>query len=373
MGARDGRGQNQCEVSGSGAAFRERSRNEGGQVQAGQRARAELRMGFAVARCIAAVALSTALGLGMAWSSQANAEWPERPITLVHGFGVGGNADLITRAVGDRLAARLGQAVVIEAKPGGGGRIAAQHVARAPADGYTLSMVPGGHTTSAAMHEQLPYHAVNDFTWIGLVTQNPLIFATYPEHPVRTVADLIAAAKTAPTPIIYGTPGVGTTQHLVTTLFAKMANIELKHLASTSGAALSQMLLGKHIELMVDSPAVVLELAKAGQLRAIATTGPSRYWALPDAETIGEIIPGFVGTTYFGLIGPAGLPADIVKRLNAETVAMTEDAQMIERFKVLGSLPLASTPEGFRERVTADIKKWNALVDEVGIKRIGAQ
>ncbi len=325
-------------------------------------------MAFAMWRCTA-----IALCLGMGLSNAAIADWPERTITLVHGFGTGGNADLVSRAVPDRLAARLGQPVIVEPKPGGGGRTAALFVVRAPADGYTLTMLPGGHAASAAMHEQLPYDPVRDFTWIGMVTQSPFIIATYPQHPIKTVADLIAAAKSAPSPLIYGTAGVGTTQHLLTTLFATRAKIELKHLPTKSGAAVSTMLLGKHLELMVDSPPVILELAKASQLRPIATSGPTRYWALPDVPTIGETIPGFEGTSYFGLAGPPNLPADIVKRLNAETVAMGEDAQMIERFKVLGSLPFKSTPDGFKARVTADIERWTALVKEAGIKRIGAQ
>jgi tripartite-type tricarboxylate transporter receptor subunit TctC len=317
--------------------------------------------------------VTAALCLGLALSGPAAAEWPERPITLVHGFGVGGNADLVSRLVADRLAARLKQSVVVEAKPGGGGRTAAQYLVRAPADGYTLTMLPGGHAASAAMHEQLPYHSVDDFTWIGLVTSSPFIVATYPEHPIKTIPDLIEAAKKAPSPIIYGTSGVGTTQHLLTMLFASMAKIELKHLPSTSGASVSNMLLGKHIELMVDSPPVILELAKGGQLRPIATSGPTRYWALPDVPTIGETIPGYEGTSWFGLAGPANLPADIVKRLNAETVAMADDAPMVEKLKVLGSLPNPSTPDGFKERVVSDIKRWNALVDQVGLKRIGAK
>jgi tripartite-type tricarboxylate transporter receptor subunit TctC len=330
---------------------------------------AETRMPFAFQKCMVAAALC----VGLALSSPVSAAWPERAITLVHGFGVGGNADLTSRAVAERLEKRLGQPVVVEPRPGGGGRTAALSIVRAPADGYTLTMLPAGHAASAAMHEQLPYHSVNDFTWIGLVTQFPFVIATYPDHRAKTVADLIAAAKAAPSPIIYGTSGVGTTQHLLTALFARMANIELKHLPGKSGADVSSMLLGKHIELMADTPPVILELAKAGQLRPIATTGATRFWALPDVPTIGETIPGYEGTSYYGLAGPPGLPADLVKRLNAETVAMTEDAQMIERFKVLGSLPYPSTPEAFKERVAADIDRWTKLVKIVGIKRIGAQ
>jgi tripartite-type tricarboxylate transporter receptor subunit TctC len=308
----------------------------------------------------------------LAFPHLATAAWPERSILLAHGFGAGGNADLVSRAVAERLAARLGQTVVVEPKPGGGGRVAAAYIARAPADGYTLMMLPGGHAAGAAMHEQLPYHPIDDFTFIALVTESPFIVATYPEHPVKTVRDLIAAAKASSDPIIYGTSGVGTTQHLSAALFAAMAKIELKHLPSKGGTAVPTMLLGRHIGLAFEAPPVILELLKDGQIRAIATTGPTRFWALPNVPTIGETLPGYDVTSYFGLVGPPNLPADVVKRLNAEAVAMVREPQLIERFRVLGSLPLASTPEGFKQRVQADIEKWTRLVTEAGIKRFGA-
>jgi tripartite-type tricarboxylate transporter receptor subunit TctC len=302
----------------------------------------------------------------------ANAAWPDRPITLVHGFGAGGNADLTSRAVAERLSVHLGQTVVVEPKAGAGGRVAAQYVARAAADGYILFMLPGGHAAAAALHEQLPYHPLEDFTYIGLLTQIPFIVATYPEYPVKTVPELIAAAKSAPQPIIYGTSGVGTTQHLSAALFAAMAKVELKHLPSRGGEAVPTMLLGQHIALAFEAPPVMLELLKDSKIRAIATTGPTRYWALPNVPTIGETIPGYETTSYFGLAGPPNLPADIVKKLNEATVAMTKEAVLIERFRILGSLPLSSTPEGFKERVAADIKRWTVLVNDMGIKRFGA-
>ena len=299
----------------------------------------------------------------------AAAAWPERPISLVHGFGAGGNADVTARVVADRLSAHLGQTVIVEPKPGAGGRVAADYIARAQADGYTLFMLPGGHAAAAALHEQLPYHPINDFTFLGLVTQIPFIVATYPEHAVKTVPELIAATKSSPEPIIYATSGVGTGQHLSAELFAAMANIKLKHLPSMGGTAVPTMLLGRHIELGFEPPPTLLELLKDGKLRAIATTGPTRFFALPDVPTIGETIPGYEVTSYFGLAGPANLPADVVKRLGAATVAMVEEPQTIERFRVLGSAPLSSTPQGFKERVANDITRWTKLVTDVGIKR----
>jgi len=263
--------------------------------------------------------------------------------------------------------------VIVEPKPGAGGRVAAGFTARAPADGYTLFMLPGGHAAAAALHEQLPYHSIDDFTFIGLVTQIPFVVATYPEHPVKTVPQLIAAAKSSSEPMIYATSGVGTGQHLSAELFAAMANVKLKHLPSKGGTAVPTMLLGKHIELGFEPPPTLLELLKDGQLRAIATTGPTRFFALPDVPTIGETIPGYEVTSYFGLAGPPNLPADVVKRLNAATVAMVKEPQTIERLRVLGSAPLSSTPRGFKERVAADITRWTKLVTDVGIKRFDAK
>ena len=284
----------------------------------------------------------TAFGLLAAFASPhiAAAAWPERPISLVHGFGAGGNADVTARVVADRLSAHLGQTVLVEPKPGAGGRVAADYIARAQADGYTLFMLPGGHAAAAALHEQLPYHPIKDFTFVGLVTQIPFVVATYPEHPVKTVPELIAAAK---------------------------------HLPSRGGTAVPTMLLGKHIALGFEPPPTMLELLKDGKIRAIATTGPTRFFALPDVPTIGETIPGYEVISYFGLAGPPNLPADVVKRLNAGTVAMVKEPKTIERLRVLGSAPISSTPQGFKERVAADITKWTKLVTDVGIKRFDAQ
>jgi len=294
--------------------------------------------------------------------------YPARTVRVVNAYSPGGTADVICRILCAGLTDKLGQSFAVDNKPGAAGTIAAQIVARAPADGYTLFMLPGGHAASAAIQEQMSYHPIDDFTFIGLATQIPFIVATFPDHPIKTVPELIAAAKAAPEPIVFSTSGVGTGQHLAAELFAAMANIKLKHLPSRGGTAVPTMLLGKHIELGFEPPPSLLELLKDGKLRAIATTGPVRFFALPDVPTIGETIPGYEVTSYFGLAGPPGMPADIVKLLNAETVAMTEDPQTVEKFKTLGSLPLSSTPEGFREQVASDIKRWTRIVADAGIK-----
>jgi tripartite-type tricarboxylate transporter receptor subunit TctC len=318
-------------------------------------------------------ALAGAIFVAAAFASGAAAAWPERTITLVHGFGAGGNADVTARVVADRLTAMLGQPVVVEPKPGAGGRIAAGFTAKAPADGYTLFMLPGGHAASAALYTQLPYDALKDFTFIGQVTEIPFIVVTYPEHPVKTVRDLIAAAKAAKEPIIYATSGAGTGQHLSAELFTAMAGIKLKHLPSKGGTAVPTMLLGKHIELGFEPPPTLLELIKSGKLRAIATTGPSRFFALPDVPIIGETVAGYEVTSYFGLAGPPGLPPEVVQRLNAATVAMIAEPETAAKLRALGSTPVSSTPEGFKARVDNDIRRWTKLVTDAGIPRFAAK
>jgi tripartite-type tricarboxylate transporter receptor subunit TctC len=298
------------------------------------------------------------------------AAWPERGITLVHGFGGGGNIDTISRIVAARLSERLGQPVVVEPRAGAGGRIAAAQVARAAADGYTLIVLSGGHAVTAAMHEKLAYDTLEDFSFVSLVTQVPLILVTYPDHPVKSVADLIKSPRSASNRMFYGSAGPGTTQHLAGALFAAMAKVDLQHVPTKGGAVVSSMLLGKHIDFAFESPPLVLGLVQGNQLRALATTGPTRFFALPDVPTIGETIPGYEATSWLGVAGPSKLPVDIVKRLHSELTALVAEAEVVEKFRVVGSLPLASTPEGFKQRVAADVAKWSKVVADAGIKRL---
>lgn len=301
------------------------------------------------------------------------AAWPDRPITLVHGFGVGGNADVISRLVADRLSTRLGQPVVVEPKTGAGGRIAAAHVAKSNPDGYTLTVLPGGHAIAAAMYDGLPYDTVEDFAFVSMLTDFPFLLVTYPDHPVKSVADLIAASKTAAQPMIYGSAGNGTGQHLSGALFARMANINLQHLPFRGGALGSQELLGKHIDFLFETPTLLLEFVRSGSLRALGVTGTSRFFALPDVPAIGETVPGYETSSWLGLAGPPKLPAEIVARLNKEVHASLAEPGMIARVQELGNIPAATTPEAFKARVRADVTKWTRVVADVGMKKINSQ
>ncbi len=299
--------------------------------------------------------------------------WPQRPITLIHGFGAGGNADVIARLVAEQLAPRLGQPVVVEAKPGAGGRIAAAQVARATPDGHTLAVLPGGHAIAAAMFDGLPYDTAEDFSFISLLTDFPFLLVTYPDHPVKSVADLIAAAKAAAQPMIYGTAGNGTGQHLSGALFGRMADIKLQHLPFRGGALGSQELLGKHIDMLFETPTLLLELVRSGQVRALGVTGAKRFFALPDVPAIGETVSGYETSSWLGLAGPPKLPAEITARLHTEISAVLAEPKLLERFKALGNVPSPTSPDAFKSRVTADIAKWTRVVTDAGIPRVRIQ
>ncbi len=296
--------------------------------------------------------------------------WPNRPITMVHGLPPGGSVDGIVRIISEGLSTRLGQSVVVDARPGAGATLAATQVARAAPDGYTLLGIPSGHAVSAAMYRKLGYRPVEDFTFISTVTEYPFVLMTHPEHPAKTLKDLVAAARSRKEPLLYGGPN-GTLQHLSVELFARTADIRVQLVPYRGSPQAVADLLGKRLDFMLDPPTAHLAAIKGGQLRALATTGAERFFALPDVPTVAEQgIKDFVIGSWQGVIGPAGLPDDIVKRLNKEVAAVLAEPAVVKRLKALGNDPKASTPEQFRSRVASDIDKWTKVIAAAKIERI---
>jgi tripartite-type tricarboxylate transporter receptor subunit TctC len=305
-----------------------------------------------------------------AQSGGGGGSWPNRPITMVHGLPPGGSVDGIVRIIGEGLAGKLGQQVVVDARPGAGATLAAAQVARATPDGYTLLGIPSGHAVSAAMYKKLAYRPVEDFTFISTVTEYPFVLVTHPEHPAKTLKDLIAAGRERKEPLLYGGPN-GTLQHLSVELFARTANIRVQLVPYRGSPQAVADLLGKRLDFMLDPPTAHLAGIKGGQLRALATTGASRFFALPDVPTVAESgLRDFVIGSWQGVVGPAGLPDEIVKRLNKEVAAVLAEPAVIERLKALGNDPKSSTPDEFRKRVASDIDNWTKVVAAANIERI---
>jgi len=299
------------------------------------------------------------------------AGWPSRTITIIHGFPAGGPSDLIARILAEGLTKALGQSVIVEARPGASGTLAAGQVARAAADGYTLMVIPSGHASVAATFAHLPYRSVEDFTTISLVCEYPYLMCTNAASGIKTVAELLQAAKTRKTPLLYGSPGIGSGPQLAIELFALKSGVKFQHVPFHGSAPASAELLAGRLDFMMDPPAPLIPFVRSGKLNALAVSSAKHYFALPDVPTIAESgVPGFNATAWQGLIAPAGLPEPILRRLNAEVVHIVKDPATVARLQAFGNEPSPSTPEQFKKRLVDDIAVWTALADQIHFEKI---
>jgi tripartite-type tricarboxylate transporter receptor subunit TctC len=300
----------------------------------------------------------------------AEPSWPNRPLRLVVGFPAGGPVDTVSRIIGESLSRRLGQPIVVENKPGATGTIAAAYVAHAAPDGYTLTVFPGTFAASAAMFRKLPYHPVNDFSWIGTIAEFPYLLVTYPDNPCGSIADLVSHAKSASNSLQFGTSGVGSVQHLCGELLANIAKIKLQHVPYRGGAPAIADLLGQRLDFVIDQPTALMEFIRDGQLRALAVTGSNRFFGLPDIMTVSEAgFPGYNVTSWQGLAAPAGLAPAILDRLSSELAGLLGEQQFAEKLRAFGNEPKLSTGNAFKARVASDIEVWNKVVADANIER----
>lgn len=259
----------------------------------------------------------------------------------------------------------------MEARPGAGGTIAAAAVARATPDGHTLAVIPGGHAVSAAMFKQLPYRSIEDFSWISLITDFPFVLATNTEHRAKTFADLLELGRKTPEPLLWASAGNGTGQHLSGELLASMSKMSMQHVPYRGGSQSTLDLLAGRIDLMMDTPTVLLEHLKSGKLRALAVTGAQRFYALPKTPTIAESgVRDYETSSWLGLAAPADLPAEIAGKLNVIIARVLADPGIVETLRNIGSIARPTTGAAFRDRVASDIAKWTKVVADAKIEKI---
>ena len=295
----------------------------------------------------------------------------DRPITMMHGFTPGANVDIVARLIADQLSKRLNQQIVVEPRPGAGGTTSAAAVARSAPDGTTLTILPGGHAVSAAIYKQLPYNAVDSFSFISMLTDFPFILVTYSDHPAKTVADVIKTAQADEGKLTCATAGNGTGMHLAFELFASMAKAKIQHIPYRGSPQGITDLLAKRVDFQVDTPAVLMPFLNDGRLRAIAVTGPKPFFQLPGIPTVMEGgVPGYSVTSWLGVAGPAGLPPVFVNKVNAEIKSILSDPMVTEKLRALGSDIVPTTPDGFRMRVADDVAKWTKVVTDANIPRV---
>jgi len=323
----------------------------------------KIRRGLVVAFLLAAPLLTSIPGVAGAQS------WPERPIQLVHGFGAGGNADVIARVIAAPLSEALGKPVVVEARTGAGGNIASEYVARAAPDGHTLILLTGGHAVSAAMYRSLRFDPVEDFSFVSLVSVFPFVVATRADGPVQDLSALIAAARRDPGGLTFSSVGVGSTQHLTGELLAQMAGVRLTHVPYRGGTQPLTDLLSGRIDVMVDSVTVTGAAIAAGKLRALGITSAGSWPALPEVPPVAVAVPGFEVVSWVGLAAPARTPATVVDRLNRELRSALSQPAVRERLEGLGTQVSPDSPEEMRRFVSAEVTRWKEVVARAGIER----
>lgn len=295
--------------------------------------------------------------------------YPSRNITIVVPFAAGGATDVTARAIGERLSESFGQQVIIENRPGANGIVGTLAVAAAAPDGYTLVM--GGANTHAmndALYKNLRYDSQKSFTPITLTARIPIAFVVHPALPVNTIKDLIELAKKEPGKWSYGSSGTGGPQHLAMELFKWKAGVNLQHVPYKGGSQQLSDLLGGHIKIGSIGLPPALPNIQSGNLRALAVTDAQRSGFLRDLPTIAESgVPGAEVSYWLGLLGPAGMPDDVVKKLHGEVVAILARPDVREKLAKQGAEVLTSTPEEFRKLIGAEIEKWRGVAEEARI------
>jgi tripartite-type tricarboxylate transporter receptor subunit TctC len=298
------------------------------------------------------------------------AQYPEKPVRILVPFAPGGNVDITARIVSPAFGKAFGQQMIVENRPGAGGTIATDAVAKAPPDGHTLLMASSSVMTNGpALYPRLPYDIVRDFAPVGRVAVVPLAIVVHPSVPAKTTKDLIAVAKSQGGKMLMANAGVGTTNHLIAELFmirtgARMALIPYKG----SGQALVDLLAG-HVYAHVDQISSALPYIKADRIRAIAVTTAKRAAPLPDVPTLAESgVPGFDASTVTGILAPAATPRHIVTQLNATLPKILAASEIRERFAALGAEVQPSTPEQLAQFIREDLAQWVKVVKQAGIK-----
>lgn len=295
--------------------------------------------------------------------------YPVKPIRILIAQAPGSATDNVSRVLSAKLAEQLGQQLVIEARPGAGGAVGTEAAARAPADGYTLFMANNStHGSNPAVYKKLPYDAIKDFSPIILIASTPYVLTVHPSLPVKTVKELVALAKKRPGELNYGSAGNGSTHHLSGELLNMMAGIKLVHVPYKGTTPALTGLLSGEVSVMFFTVVGIEPHAKSGKARALAVTTPKRANLMPQLPTMAEAgFPGFEVTSWFGLLAPAGTPAAIVTRINAETTKALALPEVSGALKKLGFDAMGGTPEQFATHIKSEVERFTKLVKATGI------
>ena len=294
--------------------------------------------------------------------------YPTRPVHIIVGYAPGGATDIMARLVGQWLSERLGQQFVIENRPGAGSNIAAEAVVRAPADGYTLLLVGVSNAINATLYDRLNFNFIRDITPVAGIIRDTYVMVVNPSFPAKTVPEFVAYAKADPGRINFGSAGIGSPNHVTGELFKIMAGVNLMHVPYRGIALALGDLLGGQVQVAFASMPSSIEFVRAGRLRALAVTTATRSEVLPDVPTVGEFVPGYEASAWYGIGAPKATPAEIVDKLNKEINAALADPKMKARLADLGGTPFLGSPADFGKLIADDTEKWGKVVEFSGAK-----
>jgi len=309
-----------------------------------------------------AAALSTASSF--AWAQT----YPARPVRVIVPFAAGGGTDITARVIGQWLSERFGQQFIIENRPGGGTNIGTEAAAKAPADGYTLLMVGTSNTANPALYDKLNFDLIRDFAPVAAVVRAPHIVVVNLAVPVRTVPEFIAYAKANPGKVNMASAGNGTAGHLAGELFKMLAGVHMQHVPYRGGGPALLDLIAGQVQVYFAGMPEAIEYVRTGKLRALAVDTTTRAEALPDIPTVGEFVPGFESSIWFGLSAPRNTPSEIVDKLNREINAGLADSRIKARYAELGSTVFPTAPADFDKLIVAETEKWAKVVKFSGAK-----
>lgn len=322
----------------------------------------------ALYRAMTVVLAVTAAAASSSNSRAQTAEYPSKPIRILVGASPGGTTDTMARAVANEMAPALGQPVIVENKPGAGGNLAADTVAKGPADGHTLLVSFTSHTINATLYSNLPFDPVTDFTPITMIAMVPSMLVGNPSLPEQTLEQLIASAKSKPDKLTIGIGGIGSSLHLAGEQLKMMSGIKLLNVPYKGSTPAMTDVLAGHVDLMFISMVTGTAQVKAGKLKAFGVTSAKRQPAFPDLPAIGEVVPGFESSAWFGVFAPAKLPAAIAGRLNTAIADALKSAKLKQQLELEGATPVGNSQAEFAAFVRDDVRKWAPIVKQSGAK-----
>jgi len=305
------------------------------------------------------------------WPAPAAAQqaYPSKPVRIISPFPPGGGNDALCRIVAQKLVEGLKQQVIVENRAGANGIVGTEVAARSAPDGYTIVLIPSGHAVNATLYRKLPFDSIRDFAPITLAGSSPLVLAVHPSLPVKSVKELVALARARPGQLTYVSAGVGASGHLGGALFETLTGTKMVHIPYKGMALAITDLMSGQVSLTFGTSLSVIPHARSGRLRALATTGARRSPALPDLPTVAEAgVPGYEASLWYGFVGPARLPPEVVRRLNSAIVAVLGLPDVRDRLASQGVDPQPTTPEEFAQLLASDVERWAKVIQRAGIQ-----